>query len=167
MPFPGKGAVLIELSGRIAFASTYFCDLVGVDHDKIGGTSYFDFVYPDDKDEARKMFKSTTTVSAEASNLRLRRADGAVVWVEIRGAALADAHGEIYAISATVTASEQAVSDEVTPPSRPQCTRKPKSRLHFGVRSGVYSKARRKGRRSGRSGMVGGVRSNSCSFSTR
>jgi len=139
MPFPGKGAVLIELSGRIAFASTSFCDLVGVEHDKIAGMSYFDFVYPDDKDEAGKMFRSTTKVSAEASNLRLRRADGTVVWAEIHGAALADAHGEIYAISATVTAAEQAVTGQDPVRLRPQRTRKPKARL--------YSVTRRKDRR--------------------
>jgi hypothetical protein len=47
MPFPGKGAMLIEISGRIAFASTYFCDLVGIEYDKIDGMSFFDFVYPE------------------------------------------------------------------------------------------------------------------------
>jgi hypothetical protein len=37
MPFRDKGAVIIDLTGRIAFASVYFCDLVGIEHDKIKG----------------------------------------------------------------------------------------------------------------------------------
>jgi PAS domain S-box-containing protein len=140
MPFPGKGAVLIELSGRIAFASTYFCDLVGVEHDKIAGMSYFDFVYPDDVDEARKIFGPAKNLSPEPSNLRLRRIDGTVVWAEIQGVAMEDAHGEIYAISATVTAAAQSIIDRETPGSRPPRSRKPKARL--------YSLTRLKGRRS-------------------
>jgi PAS domain S-box-containing protein len=91
MPFPGKGAVLIELSGRIAFASTYFCDLVGIEHDKIAGMSFFAFVYPEDMEKARKMFEPTKIPSAEPSSLRLRRIDGGLVSVEIHGAPMEDA----------------------------------------------------------------------------
>jgi PAS domain S-box-containing protein len=139
MPFPGKGAVLIELSGRIAFASTYFCDLVGVEHDKIAGMSYFDFVHPDDVDEARKMFGLAKNLSAAPSNLRLRRIDGTAVSVEIHGVAMEDAHGEIYAISATVTAAAQAITDRETPGTRPRRNRKFRARL--------YSLTRLRGRR--------------------
>ena len=35
MPFRDKGAVMLDLDGRIVFASTYVCDLVGVEYDKI------------------------------------------------------------------------------------------------------------------------------------
>jgi PAS domain S-box-containing protein len=55
MPFKNTGALLLMLDGRIAFASTYFCDLVGVEHDKVAGKSYFDFVFPEDKDAARTL----------------------------------------------------------------------------------------------------------------
>jgi len=48
MPFSNKGAVLVDLTGRIAFASTYFCDLVGVEHSRVAGTSFYDFVLPED-----------------------------------------------------------------------------------------------------------------------
>jgi PAS domain S-box-containing protein len=116
MPFPGKGAVLIELSGRIAFASAYFCDLVGIEHDKIAGMSFFDFVYPEDMNEARKMFEPTKIPSAEPSSFRLRRIDGGLVWAEIHGAPMEDAHGDAYAISATVTASAQAITGQKTTP---------------------------------------------------
>jgi PAS domain S-box-containing protein len=116
MPFPGKGAVLIEFSGRIAFASTYFCDLVGIEYDKIAGMSFFDFVYSEDTNEGRKMFEPTKIPSAEPSSLRLRRIDGGLVWVEIHGAPMEDAHGDAYAISATVTAAAQAITGQKTTP---------------------------------------------------
>src|SRR5215469_4739133 len=55
MYFRGKGAVLLSLEGRIAFASTYFCDLVGVEHKEIAGMSCFDFVFPEDRDKALEL----------------------------------------------------------------------------------------------------------------
>jgi PAS domain S-box-containing protein len=144
MPFPGKGALLIKLSGRIAFASTYFCDLVGVEHDKIAGMSYFDFVYPDDMNEARKMFEPTKIPSAEPSNFRLRRIDGTAVWVEIHGAPMEDAHGDVYAISATVTAAAQAITNRETPDIRPRRNYKFKTRLCSQTQLKIYRAGRRK-----------------------
>jgi PAS domain S-box-containing protein len=129
MPFPGKGAVLIELSGRIAFASTYFCDLVGIEHGKIAGMSFFDFVYPEDMDEARKMFEPSKIPSAKPSSLRLRRIDGTAVWAEIQHTDMESAHGEVYAISATVTAASQAITGQKTPGIPPPRNRKFKARL--------------------------------------
>jgi PAS domain S-box-containing protein len=116
MPFPGKGAVLIKLSARIVFASTYFSDLVGLEYGKIAGMSFFDFVYPEDMDEARKVLGPTKHPSGEPSSFRLRRIDGTTVWVEIHGAPMEDAHGNAYAISATVTAAAQAITDQKTTP---------------------------------------------------
>ena len=76
MPFRCKGAVMFDLQGRIAFASTYFCDLVGVEHDRVARMSYLDFVFAEDVAQAKTIFEHQT------------------------------ATGEIYAISATVTAAE-------------------------------------------------------------
>ena len=42
MPFKNTGLVMLDLNGRIAYASTYFCDMIGVAYDKIAGMSCFD-----------------------------------------------------------------------------------------------------------------------------
>jgi PAS domain S-box-containing protein len=145
MPFPAKGAVLIELSGRIAFASTYFCDLVGIEHDKIAGMSFFAFVYPEDMEKARKMFEPTKIPSAEPSSLRLRRIDGGLVSVEIHGAPMEDAHGDAYAISATVTAAAQAITGQKTTPRiRRGRNRKFKARLRSLTQLTIYRAGLRK-----------------------
>ena len=75
---------MLELDGRIAFASTYFCDLVGVKHDKVAGLSYFDFVFPDDVDAARNLFEVTESPYADPLRFRLRRLDGTEVWTTIQ-----------------------------------------------------------------------------------
>jgi PAS domain S-box-containing protein len=103
MPFQNTGVLMIGLNGRIAFASTYFCDLVGLDHDKVPGMSCFDFVFPADMDEARKLFEANKLPHAAPFRFRLRRWDGTAVWTDIQGSALQTALGRVYGISATVT----------------------------------------------------------------
>jgi len=106
VPFRAKGAVMFDLQGRIAFASTAFCDLVGVEHDRVARMSYLDFVFAEDIPEAKTIFELPTAARPRPFRFRLRRSDGVPVWVDIQGAALQTAAGEVYAISATVTAAE-------------------------------------------------------------
>jgi hypothetical protein len=80
--------------------------------------------------EARKLFEPTKIPSAKLSSLRLRRIDGGLAWVEIHGAPMEDAHGDAYAISATVTAAAQAITGQKTAPRiRRGRNRKFKTRL--------------------------------------
>jgi PAS domain S-box-containing protein len=110
MPFKNTGALLLRLDGRIAFGSTYFCDLVGVAHDKIAETSYFDFVFPEDMDAARKLFDTNSLPRANAVRFRLRRLDGTEIWTDIQASPMRLPQGEIYAITATVTAAKDGPS---------------------------------------------------------
>lgn len=96
---------MLDLGGRIAFASTYFCELVGVPHQKVAGMSYLDFIFPEDITEASKLFEENKRLHTAPFRVRLRRSDGFPVWVDIQGAPLQTAGGEFYAISATVTAA--------------------------------------------------------------
>ena len=82
----------VRSDGRIAFASTYFCDLVGVEHDKVAGMSYFDFVFPEDMDAARKLFE--TNGLADPLRFRLRRLDGTEIWTDIQAAPVQTAKGD-------------------------------------------------------------------------
>jgi len=99
---------MLDLNGRIAFASTFFCDLVGLDHDKVPGMSCFDFVFPADMDEARKLFELNKLPQAAPFRFRLRRWYGTEVWTDIQGSAMQTASGQVYGISATVTLAGQA-----------------------------------------------------------
>jgi PAS domain S-box-containing protein len=110
MPFPDKGVILLDLNGRVAYASTHFCDAVGVEHNAIAGRSWFDFVYPEDVDVARELIKKRP--ARKPFRFRLSRKDGSTAWVNVRAMPLQTSDGEIYAISATVTAD--AASEAIT-----------------------------------------------------
>jgi PAS domain S-box-containing protein len=105
MPFKNTVALLLRFDGRIAFGSTYFCDLVGIKYEKITGMSYFDFVFPEDMDAARKLFDTNWLLCANPFRFRLRRADGTEIWIDIQSASLRTANGDVYAITATITAA--------------------------------------------------------------
>ena len=106
MPFANKAALILDLNGRIVFASTYFCDLVGLEHNKIAGRSYFDFVFPEEVQEAKNRFEPCKFVIPLPFRFRLRTSMGAPVWTAIQCSPMQTASGEVYAISATITAAE-------------------------------------------------------------
>jgi len=104
MPSKKTGTLLLDLDGEIAFASTYFCELIGVEHDKVAGMSCFDFVFPEDMDVARELFEATKI--SHASPLRFRHLDGTEVWTNIQVVPLkAGETGRIYAVTATITSA--------------------------------------------------------------
>src|SRR5215510_5469893 len=102
---PNKGsALLLKHDGRLLFASTYFCDLVGIKHDKVAGMSFFDFVFPEDNEAARHLFDITEIPHAEPVRFRLRHSDGTERWADIQAAPL-NGTGRMYAITVTVNAA--------------------------------------------------------------
>ena len=103
MLFPGKGTIIVNLEGRIAYASTYFCDLMGIDFQKVKGMPWFDFVCPDDMDEAKLLFEAKKP-DAPGFRFKLRRSDGVAVWVDIQGTAIRTPSGEACAITVIIAA---------------------------------------------------------------
>jgi len=91
------------LDGRIAFANTYFCKLVGIPHGQVAGMSCFDFVFPEDLGLAKQLFDINKVLKADRFSFRLRRIDGAPVFADIQCAAIRTASGKVYAVNAAVT----------------------------------------------------------------
>jgi len=109
MPFADKAALILDLDGRIAFASTYFCNLVGVEHDKdqIAGRSYFDFAFPEEVENAKKHLELCKFVTPPPFFLKLQTSKGAPVWTAIQCAPMQTARGELFAVSVTLIVTAQ------------------------------------------------------------
>jgi PAS domain S-box-containing protein len=105
MLFPDKGALIVDLEGRIEFASNYFCDLIGVTTFEIIRKSCFDFVYPDDLPHAHKLLESSRQPNPAPSRFRLQDRDGNVTWADFQGAPMQTAAGSTYGIVLTVTSA--------------------------------------------------------------
>lgn len=98
-----QGALILRPDGRIAFGSTHFCDLVGVRCEKVAGMSFFDFVFPEDVDGGRDLFKATKVPRAEPFRFRFRRLDGTEVWTSIEAAFVKAEGGRICAVKFTIS----------------------------------------------------------------
>src|SRR5262245_26882922 len=96
-----RSTAFIRMDGQILFASTHFCELVGIHYSKVAGMSYFDFVFPEDSDAARQLFQ-TKHLNAEPFTFRLKRWDGTPVWVDIKPTAMQGPEENAYAISAAI-----------------------------------------------------------------
>src|SRR5262245_22351517 len=84
MHFSGKSAVLLNFEGRIAYANTYFCDLVGIDYTRVAGMSFFDLVFLEDIDKAKDLLELNKNSQAPPFRFRLRAMDGTEVWADIQ-----------------------------------------------------------------------------------
>src|SRR5215470_8157016 len=105
MAFRDRGALLLDLSGDIAFASTHFGELMGVEHQQIIGKSWVDFVSHEDMETARKLFQVNSARYTTPARLRLRRIDGREVWTDVLITPMQTASGEIYGMTVTITAA--------------------------------------------------------------
>ena len=97
---------MLKPDGRILFATTYFCDLVGVNLEKVAEMSCFDFVFPGDMEAARELFMATKSQNQEPIRFRLRRLDGTEVWTDIQSTPMKAETGTVCAITATVTGAK-------------------------------------------------------------
>lgn len=97
---------MLDLQGRIAFASSGVCELLGTTPADIAGVSCFDFVFPEDEEQAKALFELNKVPHAEPFRFKLRRKDGSAVWADVQADALRPANGQVYGIVATVTAAK-------------------------------------------------------------
>ena len=102
-----QGVLLLKPEGQIAFANTYFSDLVGIGFDKVAGTSYFDYVFPDDLEVAKTLLERSELPPPPPLQFRLKRLDGTRVLVEVHGSPLRAANGRVYAVTGTVAKAIQ------------------------------------------------------------
>jgi len=102
----GKGAILLNLEGRIAYANTYFCDLIGVDYTKIAGMSFFDFVFPEDMNRAKDLLELSKKLHSQSFRLKLRAADGKEVLLAVHGDVARTPSGVVCGVHATVAAAK-------------------------------------------------------------
>lgn len=103
MGFRHNGIVMLDLEGRITFANTFVCELMGVTPEEVAGMSCFEFVFPEDLDSANDLFEANKMPQAKPFRFRLRRKDGSAVWADIQGSAIRTANGPVFGLLAAIT----------------------------------------------------------------
>ena len=98
---------MVDLEGRITFANSYMCELLGTTPEEILGASCFEFVFPEDLEQAKTLLEANKMPQHEPFRFKVRRKHGSAFWAEMQGAPLRIPHGPVYGIVATVMLSEQ------------------------------------------------------------
>ena len=82
------GLWAIDPEGHITYANGALACLLKTAREKLIGCSAFEFVFPEDLDEARRLFDERKQGGAEFVRFRLRASDGSTVWVESRSVSI-------------------------------------------------------------------------------
>jgi PAS domain S-box-containing protein len=94
--------VLLDEGGRFTYANEAIERTLGYDRDEIMGQNAFEYVHPDDVEEAKAAFRKTIESDAFTETTveyRIRAADGSWVWLESRMSNLTDDELGGYVVS--------------------------------------------------------------------
>jgi diguanylate cyclase (GGDEF)-like protein/PAS domain S-box-containing protein len=91
-----EGLAVVSTEGLIQFCNSRFCDMLGYEHEDLVGQQVERFLaYPEDIAKIREKRKLRLRGVSDQYEVRFRRKDGAVIWVEIGGAPVHDANGAV------------------------------------------------------------------------
>jgi diguanylate cyclase (GGDEF)-like protein/PAS domain S-box-containing protein len=91
-----EGLAQVDNDGTLQFVNTRFCEMVGYSREElIGRQVNFLMASEEDVEMVRARCASRKTGASDQYEVRFRRKDGTVIWVEIGGAPVTDPTGEV------------------------------------------------------------------------
>src|SRR5215213_10003039 len=89
-----EGIWVVDRSGRTEFVNRRMADMLLCGPEDLIGRAAFDCVPEEDQAASRARFnKRLSALDGERYEVRLRRADGSVIWAEVSSSALLDEQG--------------------------------------------------------------------------
>ena len=98
-----EGIWIIDDRGNTVYANHRMGQILGVPPEEMMGKSSFEFVFPEDMNDAQRLFASKQRGDYEPFEFKLRRKDGASTHVRVQGTPLRNASGEFSGIVGTFT----------------------------------------------------------------
>ncbi|HUF17951.1 MAG TPA: diguanylate cyclase [Thermoanaerobaculia bacterium] len=91
--------LLLDLSGRILYASPSHLPILGIDPSSLIGAPASEHIHPDDREVQREAFRRRLeTGNSQGVDIRVRKADGDYLMVESLGAPIRNDEGEVQSI---------------------------------------------------------------------
>jgi PAS domain S-box-containing protein len=88
-----EGIWIIDAGDRITFANGRMAEMLDSTIEELSGRSFFDFVWPADRDEAREKLDRQRKGSREQLDFRLKRKDGTFIWTMVSASRRFDEQG--------------------------------------------------------------------------
>jgi diguanylate cyclase (GGDEF)-like protein/PAS domain S-box-containing protein len=79
------GVLLCDAEGTIRETTTAACEILGLSRNDLAGASFFDLIYPEDRDQMRTAVAALVSADTEMHSepIRVLRRDGALLWLAV------------------------------------------------------------------------------------
>ena len=101
MPGTNEGIWIIDNTGNTVYVNQRMAEMLGTSPEDMVGRSSFDYVFPEDAEEAQRLFASKQRGDIDGFRFKLRRSNGEATCVRVQGTPLRNAEGEFSGIVGT------------------------------------------------------------------
>ena len=98
-----EGIWIIDGNAKTVYANERMAEILGTSTAEMIGKPSFTYVFPEDVEDAQRLFASKSRGDAMPFRFRLRRDDGSTVWVDVQGTPLQGPEGEFTGVVGTFT----------------------------------------------------------------
>ena len=98
------GLWIIDDDAHTVFANGRMAEILGTTQSEMVQQNSFDYIYPEDLESAKLLFRKKVDGSRAPFQFRLRRNDGRPVWVDVQATPMFNAEGRFTGIVGTFTA---------------------------------------------------------------
>jgi PAS domain S-box-containing protein len=95
------GIWIIDAEAKTSYANERMAEILGTNPSEMVGRPSFAYVFPEDVDEAQRLFEAKVRGDTKPFHFKLRRKDGSAVWVDVQGTPLYNAAGVFIGIVGT------------------------------------------------------------------
>jgi PAS domain S-box-containing protein len=95
------GIWIIDAEGRTSYVNESMAEMLGASRSEMLGQSSFDYIFPEDFGAAQRLFAAKKDGHIRPFGFKLRRKDGAAVFVAVQGTPLFDNAGEFKGVVGT------------------------------------------------------------------
>lgn len=96
-----EGIWTIDAEGNTLFANETMAAMLGTTAADMIGKPSFEYVFPEDVEAAQRLFQAKSRGDLSSFEFRIRRKDGAPVWVAVQGTPMHDEEGRFRGIVGT------------------------------------------------------------------
>src|ERR1700676_506938 len=106
-----SGIWIIDGQGKTVYANESMAEILGTTPAELLGEDSFDYVFPEDREAAGRLFSMKQAGNSAPFHFKLQRKDGAPVWVDVQGTPMHNSAGPFIRLVGTVPVADASESE--------------------------------------------------------
>jgi PAS domain S-box-containing protein len=102
---PRDGIWIVDANACTVYANDRMAEILGTSPSQMVGQPSFTYVFPEDVEQAQRLFEIKKHGGIDPFRFKLRRQDGSSVWVDVQGTPMHNSVGAFKGIVGTFSAS--------------------------------------------------------------